>query len=45
LIEAGFTPSPKFSTALHEAEDAQLEGRVSTREEALAIAITAITGR
>jgi len=44
LIAAGFTPGPKFSIALHEAEDAQLEGRASTREEALHIAITSITG-
>jgi poly(A) polymerase len=44
LIAAGFTPGPKFSTALNEAEDAQLEGRAITREEALAIAIAAITG-
>ena len=43
LIAAGFTPGPDFSTALHKAEDAQLEGMVSTRDEALQIAITAIT--
>jgi len=43
LIAAGFTPGPKFSAALHEVEDAQLEGRASTREEAMSIAITSIT--
>ncbi|HVY94135.1 MAG TPA: CCA tRNA nucleotidyltransferase [Bryobacteraceae bacterium] len=43
LIGAGFTPGPKFGIALHEAEDAQLEGRAKTHEEALAIAITSIT--
>ena len=43
LIAAGFTPGPDFSNALHKAEDAQLEGMVSTRDEALQIAITAIT--
>jgi poly(A) polymerase len=43
LIAAGFAPGPKFSTALHRVEDAQLEGRAITRDEALAIAITAIT--
>ena len=44
LIDAGFTPGPKFSTALNKVEDAQLEGRAITRDEALAIAIGAITG-
>jgi poly(A) polymerase len=44
LIAAGFTPGPLFSVALHIVEDAQLEGQASTREEALHIAITAITG-
>jgi hypothetical protein len=36
LIEAGFEPGPTFSVILTAAEDAQLEGRVTTREEALA---------
>jgi poly(A) polymerase len=44
LIAAGFAPGPSFSAALHEVEDAQLEGRASTREEALKIAISALTG-
>jgi len=44
LIEAGFTPGPKFSVALHHAEDAQLEKRATTREEALAIAIAYMAG-
>ncbi|HVW09162.1 MAG TPA: CCA tRNA nucleotidyltransferase [Bryobacteraceae bacterium] len=45
LIAAGFAPGPHFGTALHEAEDAQLEGRARTREEALAIAIDSINDR
>jgi poly(A) polymerase len=44
LIAAGFTPGPKFSVALHQAEDAQLEKRATTREEALAIAIEYMAG-
>lgn len=39
LIAAGCKPSPAFGAALHEAEDAQLEGRVTTKEEALKIAL------
>ncbi len=35
LIEAGFTPGPAFKTLLDAAYDAQLEGRVGSREEAL----------
>jgi poly(A) polymerase len=35
LIEAGYHPSPQFKELLALAEDAQLEGRVHTREEAL----------
>ncbi len=35
LIEAGYEPGPAFSEILTAAEDAQLEGRVSTKEEAL----------
>jgi poly(A) polymerase len=42
LIAAGFTPGPQFSIALHEAEDAQLEGRAITKEDAMAIAISVI---
>ena len=44
LIAAGFTPGPQFGVALHEVEDAQLEGRACTKEEAIIIAITSITG-
>jgi poly(A) polymerase len=39
LIDAGFTPGPVFSDILHQIEDAQLDGRVTTREEALQIAL------
>ena len=35
LIAAGYEPGPQFSKMLEAAEDAQLEGRVGTREEAL----------
>ena len=35
LIAAGYRPGPQFSKMLEAAEDAQLEGRVRTREEAL----------
>jgi tRNA nucleotidyltransferase/poly(A) polymerase len=35
LIAAGYRPGPEFSKMLEAAEDAQLEGRVRTREEAL----------
>ena len=38
LIVEGFKPGPGFGKVLSEIEDAQLEGRVRTREEALAIA-------
>jgi poly(A) polymerase len=37
LIEAGYAPGPIFKRALNALEDAQLEGRVATREEALAL--------
>jgi len=39
LIAAGCKPGPAFGAALREAEDAQLEGRVATKEEALKIAL------
>jgi len=42
LIAAGCKPGPAFGAALHEAEDAQLEGRVTTKEEALKIALDSI---
>jgi hypothetical protein len=35
LIEAGYKPGPEFGKILAAAEDAQLEGRIRTREEAL----------
>ena len=38
LIDAGYRPGPEFSRILHEVEDAQLEGRVQTRDEALELA-------
>jgi poly(A) polymerase len=37
LIEAGYQPGPQFSQMLAAAEDAQLEGTVQTREEALTV--------
>ena len=39
LIAAGCRPGPAFASALREAEDAQLEGRVTGKEEALQIAL------
>jgi poly(A) polymerase len=35
LIEAGYRPGPQFAQMLSAAEDAQLEGAVHTREQAL----------
>ncbi len=35
LIAAGFAPGPQFSKMLEAVEDAQLEGRIRTHEEAL----------
>ena len=37
LIEARYKPGPEFKRLLALAEDAQLEGRISTKEEALAL--------
>lgn len=37
LIEAGYKPGPMFGIVLDEIEDAQLEGRIATREEGLAM--------
>ena len=37
LIEAGYKPGPRFKQMLEAAEDAQLEGRIHTREEGLAL--------
>jgi poly(A) polymerase len=38
LIAAGYRPGPMFGIVLSEIEDAQLEGRIGTREEAMAMA-------
>ena len=38
LIAAGYRPGPAFSKVLREVEDAQLEGRIATTPEALALA-------
>jgi len=38
LIAAGYTPGPPFKEALRAVEDAQLEGSITTQEEALALA-------
>ncbi|MEJ7609097.1 MAG: HD domain-containing protein [Bryobacteraceae bacterium] len=38
LIDAGYTPGPDFSRVLEQIEDAQLENRVTTREEGLKLA-------
>jgi len=35
LITAGYTPGPRFKEMLAMAEDAQLEGRIHSREEGL----------
>lgn len=37
LIEAGYKPGPEFKRLLAIAEDAQLEGRIHSKEEALAL--------
>ena len=37
LIRAGYTPGPRFKKILAAVEDASLEGRIGTREEALAL--------
>lgn len=44
LIAAGYPPGPAFSRALTEVESAQLEGRASTRDDAMAIAGAIISG-
>jgi tRNA nucleotidyltransferase/poly(A) polymerase len=38
LIEAGYRPGPKFRRALAAVEDAQLEGRIQSREDAMELA-------
>jgi poly(A) polymerase len=37
LIAAGYNPGPRFAEMLAAVEDAQLEGRIGSREEALAM--------
>jgi poly(A) polymerase len=37
LIDAGYSPGPEFGRLLNLIEDAQLEGRVNTKEQALAL--------
>jgi poly(A) polymerase len=37
LIDAGFRPGPEFKAMLETAEDAQLEGRIKTTEDGLAV--------
>jgi len=39
LIDAGYAPGPDFSRMLETVEDAQLEGRISSREEALQLVV------
>lgn len=41
LIEAGYKPGPEFKRMLALAEDAQLEGKIRTKEEALALVAAA----
>jgi poly(A) polymerase len=38
LIAAGYTPGPAFKEVLQTVEDAQLDGSITTQEEALALA-------
>ena len=40
LIAAGWQPGPHFKTALDAVEDAQLEGTVTSKEEALSFVLT-----
>ncbi|MBS1813720.1 MAG: CCA tRNA nucleotidyltransferase [Acidobacteria bacterium] len=37
LIDAGLKPGPRFKELLHTIEDAQLEGRITSKEEGLAL--------
>jgi len=43
LIAAGYPPGPAFKRTLRAAEDAQLEGTITTKEEALRLAIELLT--
>ncbi|MBS1841077.1 MAG: CCA tRNA nucleotidyltransferase [Acidobacteria bacterium] len=44
LVHLGYEPGPKFSEILRSVEDAQLEGTVKTREEALKLVEKAYSG-
>jgi poly(A) polymerase len=44
LTGAGHSPGPRFKLALDAAYDAQLENRISTRESALFLALTILSG-
>ncbi len=44
LIAAGFKPGPKFKELLTSVEDAQLDGSISTREEALELVKDLVSG-
>src|SRR6185437_14656238 len=44
LIAAGYKPGPMFGIVLGEIEDAQLEGRISTPDEALQLARARLDG-
>ena len=39
LTDAGLKPGPRFKVALEQTYDAQLEGHVTTRKEAIEMAI------
>jgi poly(A) polymerase len=45
LIDEGWTPGPDFGEALRVVEDAQLEGSIHTREEALELASSVLRER
>jgi poly(A) polymerase len=44
LIEAGHTPGPVFARCLEQVYDAQLEDRIATRSEAMALAESIMAG-
>jgi tRNA nucleotidyltransferase/poly(A) polymerase len=44
LIAEGYSPGPAFGRAMEEIETAQLEGNITTKEEALALARQVLTG-
>ncbi len=44
LISLGLHPGPRFRTLLAQVEDAQLEGRIHTRDEALALLQSVLAG-